>query len=186
MSTVEGIACVACGATDELHQCTTCTSRLLNKGVSASICKNCFADASVLEAVGKMQADGSNGEPSFLCMPCVFYLKRRAEEQLLATVGGPSPADVLKIIAKSAPWYLTIRQASDEEKLNALTKLKRRLDFTSTSRELANGLANYDPMSALLLQNLASSGSNPPVRASDGCICGVEVPISEVQGLVAS
>ena len=161
MATAEGVACVACGETDELLQCPTCTSRLSNKGVSAAICPKCLADGSILEAVGKIQSGSSSGSPAFLCMPCVIYNKRREEEQLLAAVGGPSPTDVLKTIAKSAPWYLTIRQASDEEKLNALTKLKRRLDFTSTSRELANGLANYDPMSALLLQNLASSGSNP-------------------------
>ena len=123
MATAEGIACVACGETDELRQCTTCTLRLANKGVSAAICSKCFADGSVLEAVGKMQNGGSSDTPAFLCMPCVFFNKRREEEQLLAAVGGPSPADVLKTIAKSAPWYLTIRQASDEEKLNALTKL---------------------------------------------------------------
>ena len=93
----------------------------------------------------------------FQCTPCMYFEQRKQEELLLATVGGLNPDEILQTIARAAPWFIVLRQATDAQKLSALGKLKRRLDFTSSAVELANGLAQKDQMAALLLlQNLAT------------------------------
>ena len=71
-----------------------------------------------------------------------MYVKRLRDEALLAAVGGPSPTDILKTVAQTAPWFLVLRRASPEQQMSALNKLKRRTDFSATANELAEGLAS--------------------------------------------
>ena len=82
-------------------------------------------------------------------------------------VGGPSPTDLLRQVAQSAPWFLVLARATPEEKLTALGKLKRQLDHTSDDQELVHGVANHDPIAAFLLQQRglgASSANNKAVE----------------------
>ena len=156
-----GQACSACGETNDLIQCKKCIERMANKGVSAAICKPCLRDPEKVADVGKRADSGSTTSEDFLCRPCITFEKRQLDEQLLASVGGPSPNEILKSIANARPWYMTIRRASPEQLLTALSKLKRRTTFASTANELAEGLASKEVVPALLLQSLSSHSADP-------------------------
>ena len=84
---------------------------------------------------------------------------------MIASVGGPTPDEILKTVARTAPWFLVLRRASDSELLTALNKMKRRADFASAAQELAEGLgAQGAMMPALLLQNLSTGAADPLCR----------------------
>jgi hypothetical protein len=134
---------------------------LQSKGFSAAICQVCRADPSQVDAVGKLLDSGSASAADFICRPCLTYEKRKREEAMIASVGGPTPTEILQTIAASAPWYLTVRQASPEAMLTALNKLKRRTDFSATANELADGLASREVLPALLLQSLSKDKADP-------------------------
>ena len=76
-------------------------------------------------------------------------------------MGGPTPLEVMKTVASSAPWFIVLQCATAEEKQTALNKLKRRTDFSATATELADGLASREVLPALLLQSMSSGPSNP-------------------------
>ena len=120
MPALDAASCQACGGNVDLLQCVTCPVRLGDRGTKTAICKQCCATDADLESVGKTLAAGSANQADFQCHPCGLFTKRQVEAKLLAAVGGPSPDDILKTIARTAPWFLVLRQASDEEKLNAL------------------------------------------------------------------
>ena len=131
-----------------------------DKGTIAALCAVCAKDESAVEAVGKLLASSSTGV-SWECRPCTIHIKRKNDEELVRAVGGPTPLEVLKSVAATAPWFIILQRASAEEKLSALNRLKRRTDFQATATELADGLASRDVMPALLLQHMAGSNTNP-------------------------
>jgi hypothetical protein len=69
-------------------------------------------------------------------------------------------------VAKSCPWFLTLAAATHDAKLSAHFKIKRRLDFTSSSREIADSLANNDATASLLMQNCAQASAHPAMKAT--------------------
>ena len=142
-------------------QCGKCAERLKGKGAVTAICKICFGDDQLLDSVGVRAASGSSTNNEFHCRPCAIFVKRLLDEQLIDTVGGMEPRDVLKTVARSSPWFLTLRRAEPDMLLTALNKLKRRTDFNATSTELANGLAARDALPALLLQSFSSGSADP-------------------------
>ena len=142
-------------------QCLKCADRLKNKGIITAICKSCFDDDQLLDAVGVRAASGSASSDAFHCRPCAIFVKRALDEQLIDSVGGMQPRDILKTVAQTAPWFLTLRRAEPDKLLSALNKLKRRTDFNATSTELANGLAARDALPALLLHSFSSGSSDP-------------------------
>ena len=115
-----------------------------------------------MEALGTMQPSSSTQAAEFLCLLCSVHLRQVEEDLLVQQVGGPSPTDLLRQVAQSAPWFLVLARATPEEKLTALGKLKRQLDHTPNDQELVNGVANHDPIAAFLLQQrgLGASPAN--------------------------
>ena len=161
MPAANGAACIACGGDANLVQCLQCKDRLKDKGVISAICQVCFDDDTLLETVGIRAASGSASPAGFHCRPCALFVKRLQDEQLINTVGGMEPREILKTVAHTAPWFLTLRRAEPDKLLSALNKLKRRTDFNATSTELANGLAARDALPALLLHSFSSGSSDP-------------------------
>ena len=161
MPSTAGAACVACGGDNNLIQCDKCDARLQSKGIKAAICAQCRADETLLDSVGMMLATSSTSPGSFQCRPCSFYEKRLRDEALFAAVRGPSPTDILKTVAQTAPWFLVLRRASPEQQLSGLNKLKRRTDFSATAHELAEGLASKEVLPALLLQSMSANQGDP-------------------------
>ena len=80
---------------------------------------------------------------------------------MIKSVGGPSPADILRCVSDNAPWYITLARASAEDRLAAHFKVKRRLDFTSSAKELSDSLALQDPMAAIVLSTVSAAHNNP-------------------------
>ena len=155
--------CANCGGEADLLFCSSCSTRMGDKGTIAALCSTCAKDEMAVEAVGKLLSSSSSGSSAtaWECRPCSIYIKRKNDEELVRAVGGPTPLEVLKSVAATAPWFIILQRASAEEKLTALNRLKRRTDFQATAAELADGLASRDVMPALLLQQMAGSSANP-------------------------
>lgn len=160
MSAVQATTCLSCGSAAGLVHCSNCKIRMNDKGVITAICQACRADEAALDAVGKLVATNSTTE-EFQCRPCVIFIKRKQDEELVRAVGGPNPMEVLKTVANTAPWFIVLQRATPKQKLQALNKLKRRTDFSSTAMELADGLAARDVMPAMLLQQVSGTSPNP-------------------------
>ena len=73
---------------------------------------------------------------------------------------GPTPEDILKMVAKKFPWALEISKARPEELLDALQFLKRKLSGHRTVQALAESLSNNNAQAALLIQQLGHNLSN--------------------------
>ena len=125
MVLADAAACMACGAAASLRQCTYCATRLVDKGVKTAICAACCNDDLAVESVGKLLAAGSGDTQEFQCRPCLIAEKRAREAALMSSVAGPSPQEILQTVAATAPWFLVLRQASDDDKMAALIKVKR-------------------------------------------------------------
>ena len=159
MSVAKAKACQACGEEQNLIHCTTCASRL-TKGVAMAVCITCADNPRKLEALGKiMSSSSTGGADAFLCLLCQAHQRQQEEDQLVRAVGGPSPTDLLRMVASTAPWFLTVSRATPEAKLSALGKLKRQMDHTTTEQELASGVASHDPIAAFLLQQKGDSAT---------------------------
>ena len=113
MPVSEASSCMSCGATADLSQCSTCGRRLGDKGVKVAICATCIKDSLNVEAVGQLTNDETG--VSFKCRPCIITTKRAQEAELMSAVAGPSPTEVLTTVANTAPWFLIIKRASDED-----------------------------------------------------------------------
>ena len=140
MSVSKATSCQACGAAENLIHCVYCASRL-TRGVAVAVCSTCTENLRKLEALGKVQSGSSDAE-TFLCLLCQAHQRQQEEDQLVRAVGGPSPTDLLRMVASTAPWFLTLSRATPEAKLSALGKLKRQMDHTTTEQELASGVAS--------------------------------------------
>ena len=123
MASAAGASCVSCGGDANLVQCLKCADRLKNKGTITAVCKVCFDDDQMLDAVGVRAASGSASSDAFHCRPRAIFVKRAQDEQLIDTVGGMQPRDILKTVAQTAPWFLTLRRAEPDKLLSALNKL---------------------------------------------------------------
>ena len=75
------------------------------------------------------------------------------------------PREILKTVAHTAPWFLTLRRAEPDKLLSALNTLKRRTDFHATSTELATGLASRNALSRTCYVH---SRPAAPVRCASG------------------
>jgi hypothetical protein len=162
MAVKPGVSCQACGAEEALSQCMSCKSRL-SRGFQIAVCSDCKTDSRKLEAIGRFKGGSSTEEAQLHCNMCITHERQQEEERLIQAVGGPSPNELLRTIAGKMPWYLVIAKATPEEKLAAHQKLKRRLDFSSTERELFASLETESPqaaMAAFVVQQAASSGNN--------------------------
>ena len=113
MPVQDASACQACGANENLIQCGTCKDRLA-QGFAIGVCLNCRSDLRKMEAVGKVQAGGSADAPTLRCNLCIVHERQVQEELLVRTVGGPTPTDLLRPIANSHKWFLTLSRATPE------------------------------------------------------------------------
>ena len=172
MAVQDASNCQACGATSNLVHCEACKSRL-SQGMAVGVCLQCRQDPRKMEAVGRIQASGSTNAAQLLCNLCIVHERQKQEDLLIQTVGGPTPTDLLRSIAASRSWFLVLSRATPEAKLSALGKLKRQIDFTTTERELANGLAAKDPMTALFM-----TGLNNAATAHETCTRAMEVYVN--------
>ena len=102
MSAVKATACSNCRGDVDLIHCRTCSKRMGDKGTIAALCSTCVKDESAVEAVGKLVASASTSA-TFDCRPCTIYIKRKNDEELVRAVGGPTPLEVLKSVAATAP-----------------------------------------------------------------------------------
>ena len=128
-------ACMACGAAASRRQCVYCLTRLSDKKIQTAICAACCNDELAVDSVGKLLTASSSDTPEYQCRPCSITEKRAREAALMSSVAGPSPQEILQTVAATAPWFLVLRQASDDDKMAALIKVKRKLDFNATAQE---------------------------------------------------
>ena len=167
--------CVACGADANLSQCAQCASRL-QRGQKQAVCKDCGADKRAMESIGQFKAASSTSQLELHCNLCIQFEKRSQEDKLISVVGGPSPAEILSTIAFGMPWFLVLAQASNEEKLSALVKLKRKIDFTTPEREIAGNLANGDPLAAFLMVQVADKSPSEATKKTMEAYMATKVP----------
>ena len=184
MSTAESTACIVCGSKQGLTQCNNCAVRLNNTGFSVAVCAVCVADDVMLVAAGKMLKDDIQGSAIFRCNPCWHAEKRQKQEALLKAVGGSTPTDILRSVAATAPWFLVLKQASSDELLTALMKVKRRMDFTSTAQELADSLAANDAMAAVLVHTAAISSAESLTRKAMDAFVSSKCPSIKYKDLL--
>ena len=151
--------CSVCGKSDNLSQCAKCDTRL-SAGLRVAICSRCAADPRRAPAAGKFESASSVSPPQFVCTLCHIHAQQAAEDEMLRSVGGPSPEDVLRCVAAHAPWYLVIARATPDEKLAAHYKVKRQVDFTSSARELADSMAHDNPMAAIIMSTMGQPGAS--------------------------
>ena len=117
-----------------------------------------------MKTLGELTATSSTAPLAFKCSLCAEHENRAQEDKLLSIVGGPSPEQLLYTVAKAHTWFLTLAQASNDDKLAALIKLKRRLDFTTSERELAEGLSKHDAVAAFLVTQTNIAGASESTR----------------------
>ena len=163
MSVKDAPCCVGCGVDVDLSQCSQCASRL-QRGLKQAVCKDCGADKRAMESIGQFKAASSTSQLELHCNLCIQHEKRSQEDKLISVVGGPSPAEILSTIALGMPWFLVLAQASNEEKLSALVKLKRKIDSATPEREIAGNLANGDPLAAFLMCQVADKSPSQSTK----------------------
>ena len=162
--------CAVCGKDQNLSQCSKCETRL-TAGLRVAICNTCAADPRRATAAGKFEATSSVESPKFVCTLCTVHAQHAAEDEIIRSVGGPSPEDILRCVAAHAPWYMTIGKASPDEKLAAHYKVKRQVDFTSSVRELADSMAHDNPMAAIIMSTMSQPGaSSLATKATDAFV----------------
>ena len=171
MVTAASTSCIVRGVAQTLTQCDGCAGRHNNTGYSIAVCSSCKADDVMLVAAWKFLKDDVQKTSSFRCNPCLHADKHQKQGALLKAVGGSSPTDILRSVAATAPWFLVLKQASNDELLTALMKVKRRMDFTSTAQELADSLAANDAKAAVLVHTAAISSAESLTRkAMNACV----------------
>ena len=146
MPVMDGVCCQVCGSDDALVHCSACAERLRDRGVRISLCSTCLTDERSFEGIAKLLPASSTDGFNFTCNICVASNRRAERDRLLRLVGGPSPEELLNTIADNAPWHLVLKAAAPEELMTASTKVKRKLDYSTTSMELADSLAMRDPL----------------------------------------
>ena len=150
MPVLDGICCQVCGRDESLVQCSACTERLRDRGVRISVCSTCLTDERLFEGIAKLLPASSTDGFNFICNICVASNRHAERDRLLRLVGGPSPEELLDTIAGKAPSHLVLKAAAPEELMTALTKVKRKLDYSTTSKELADSLAMRDPLAVVV------------------------------------
>ena len=116
---------------------------VLQRGFGTAACAVCMTSARKLEGIGKLEATSTSDPQLLHCNMCLTHERQVLEDQLIREVGGPSPQELLAVLALKMPWFLVLSKASPEAKLTALSKLKRQMEHASTDRELGMGLANH-------------------------------------------
>ena len=159
MSLSKAESCRLCGSPGELTQCAWCEKRL-KRGVITAYCKLCLDDPRKMEGAGRLEKAHGTAQDELHCNVCLICERQQAEDQLIRTVGGPTPEQLLKKLAVATPWFVTLAQASPEDKLSAHLRLKRRMDFTTTEQELSASLAMHDPMAAFVVDRLGGQDRN--------------------------
>ena len=89
-----------------------------------------------------------------------MHAQHAAEDEMIRSVGGTSPEDILRCVAAHAPWYMTLARASPAEKLAAHYRVKQQVDFTSSARELADSMAHDNPMAAIIVSTMSQPGAS--------------------------
>ena len=159
MAVTDSANCAVCGKGENLSQCAKCDTRL-SAGLRVAICSICAADPRKATAAGKFEAASSVSTPQFVCALCTVHAQHAAEDEMIRSVGGPSPEDILRCVAAHAPWYMVIAKATPDEKLAAHYKVKRQVDFTSSARELADSMAHDNPMAAIIMTTMSQPGAS--------------------------
>ena len=113
-----------------------------------------------MEGAGHLERADASATEVLHCNLCLIYERQQAQDLLVKTVGGPTPTQLLQMLADSKAWYLVLAQATPEEKLSAHMRLKRRMDFTTTEQELSQSLSLHDPIAAFVVDRLGNQDSN--------------------------
>ena len=135
MPSKEAADCLSCGGEADIMACSTCVDRLGDKGTIQGICATCIQDDNTLLTCGSATKIGHSF--AFSCRACVKFIERCEQEKLSQKLQGPNTETILRTVANKYPWTLTIAKASNEELLEALQFLKRKLSGLCSVHALA-------------------------------------------------